>query len=95
MLERKTIMTKIKSLVVGCVFSLFLSITVLAGEMPGSGKPAISPKSGSTKLDPTTSEPVVTTTDQTTSTYVVYVEATLNPITEATIIAIQFVIGVW
>ena len=88
-------MTKIKCLVAGCVFSLFLSITVLAGDMPGPGKPAISPKSGSTKLDPTTSEPVVTTTDQTTSTYVVYEEATLNPITEATIIAIQFVIGVW
>ena len=90
-------MTKIKSLVAGCVFSLFLSITVLAGEMPGSGsqKPAIAPKSSSTKLDPTTSEPVVTMTDQTTSDNVVYEEATLNPITEATIIAMQFVIGVW
>jgi len=88
-------MTKIKSLVAGCVFSLFLSITVLAGDMPGPGKPAISPKSSSTKLDPTTSEPVVTMTDQTTSDNVVYEEATLNPITEATIIAMQFVIGVW
>ena len=83
-------MTKIKSLVAGCVFSLFLSITVLAGDMPGPGKPAISPKSGSTKLDP-----VVTTTGQITSDNVVCEEATLNPITEATIIAIQFVIGVW
>jgi len=87
-------MTKIKSLVAGCVISLFLSITVLAGDIPGPGKPLTAPKKGSTKSASTTSEPVVVS-NQSTSADVVYVEATLNPITEATIIAIQFVIGVW
>jgi hypothetical protein len=88
-------MRKIKSLVAGCVFSLFLSITVLAGDMPGPGKAQTPPKQGSTTSEPTTCTPVIDATGQVTSANVVCTEATPNLITEATIIAIQLITGVW
>lgn len=83
-------MRTVKSLSLGCLLSLFLAITVLAGEMPGPAKPLAAPGAGSTKLETATCEPVADGTDQLNS-GTLCEEATPNPFTEAMIIAIQLV----
>ena len=85
-------MKPIKSVAAGCVLSLFLAISVQAGDMPGPGIKSTAPGSKSKKLETTICEPVAAGTGQKTSTCD---EATLSPITEAMTIAIQLLTSVY
>ena len=87
-------MKTVKSLSAGCLLSLFLAIPILAGEMPGPGKSQVISGSGSTKLETATCEPVADGTGEFNS-GTICGEATLNPFTEAMIIAIEFVTSVY
>lgn len=87
-------MRTIKSLSTGCFLSLFLAITVLAGDMQGPGNKPSSSNTWSQKLQTEACEPVVDGTGQMSS--VTFCdEATPNPLTEAMIIAIQFLTSVY
>ena len=87
-------MRTVKSLSLGCLLSLFLAITVPAGEIPGPAKSQLGPGSGSKKLETTTCEPTADSSDQLSS-GTICEEATPNPLTEATIIAIQLLISIY
>ena len=87
-------MRTVKSLSLGCLLSLFLALPVLAGDMPGPGKTQVAPGTGSKKLETVTCEPVIDGTDQMSS-GTVCEEATPNPFTEATIIAIQLLTSIY
>ena len=87
-------MKTVKSLSAGCLLSLLLAIPVSAGEMPGPGKTQVAPGTGSHKLETVTCEPVADGTDQMSS-GTICEEATPNPFTEATIIAIQLLTSIY
>lgn len=87
-------MRTVKSLAAGCLLSLFLAITVLAGDMPGPGIKQSAPETGSPKLQTVTCEPVADGTEQINlSTFCE--EATPNPFSEAMIIAIQLLTSIY
>ena len=87
-------MRTIKSLSAGCFLSLFLAITVLAGDMQGPGNKPSAPNTWSPKLQTETCEPVVDgTVHMSSATFCE--ETTPNPLTEAMIIAIQFLTSVY
>ena len=87
-------MKTIKSLSAGCFLSLFLAVTVLAGDMPGAGNKPSASNTWSPKLQTETCEPVVDGTGQMSSATFCD-EATPNPLTEAMIIAFQFLASVY
>ena len=87
-------MRTVKSLSLGCLLALFLTITALAGEIPGPAKTQVAPGTGSKKLETVTCEPVIDGADQMSS-GTVCEEATPNPFTEATIIAIQLLTSIY
>lgn len=82
-----------KSFAAGVVLSMFMAISISAGDMPGPGFVQDPPKSGSTtsqaSVDPPGQCPAQTGATNTCE------EATPDPVTEAMIIAIQLLTSVW